>query len=179
MNSTTSAMDNIGTPSNADELCQRQAIEDIIFIHSRGLDRGDAEQLKSAYWPEAEVDYGAFKGLAHQFSELIGPALESQYELTQHSLGQSFICITDDHARAESYVTARHLLIGAREEMIFSGRYLDQLERRAGRWKIIHRQVVMDWGHCASIVDERSNPAFAALAKGSRGQQDPAYSFFN
>jgi hypothetical protein len=173
------AMTTIGMAPSVDELGQQQAIKGILFRHSRGLDRGDGALLKSLYWPEAEVDYGSFKGSAHQFSELIGPALEGGYELTQHNLGQCFIEINGDAAKAESYVTARHLLIGAKEEMIFSGRYLDQLECRDGRWKLIHRRVVMDWGHSVNIVDERNSEVFSALSKGGRGQQDPAFNFFS
>ena len=37
-------------------IADRLAIGDVLYSHSRGLDRLDAELLKSCYWPDAEVD---------------------------------------------------------------------------------------------------------------------------
>lgn len=164
--------------TNTEQLLHRQAIVDTLGQHSRGLDRGDPELIKSAYWPEATVDYGAFKGDAHQFAELIGPALASAYELTQHLLGQSLVDINGANARSETYVQARHLLLGATEELNFVGRYLDSFECREGEWKMMHRQVVMDWSLNSAVTDARNSEAFAALSKGKNTGDDPSYPFF-
>jgi hypothetical protein len=166
---------NIGVVPTSAELAHREAIREVLATHSRGLDRNEAGLLKSAYWPEAEVDYGSFRGKAHQFADLVGPALAGAYELTQHLLGQVFIVLEADRASAETYVYARHLLHGAEQELAFAGRYLDQLELRNGCWKIIHRQVVMDWSLRLDVQDERSGAAFGALAKGAGNRQDPAH----
>ena len=163
---------------SAEQLAHRQAILDALITHSRGIDRADEKILKRAYWPDAEVDYGAFKGNAHQFAEKIGTTLTSQYELTQHSLGQIHIEIDDGTAKTETYVHARHLFIGAEEELNFAGRYLDKLELRDNEWRIIHRQVVMDWSLRKPVVDERNGEAFGALSKGCRGDQDPSFALF-
>jgi hypothetical protein len=170
--------DTIGVVPTAQQLAHREAIREVLATHSRGLDRGEAGLLKSAYWPEAEVDYGSFKGEAHQFAELVGPALAGAYELTQHLLGQTFIALEDNRARTESYVYARHLLQGAGEELAFAGRYLDQFELRDGRWKILHRQVVMDWSLRVQVQDERNSEAFGALSKGSSQRADPSQQLF-
>ncbi len=159
------------------ELQHQLAIQQVIFCHSRGLDRLEADILTSCYWPEAEVDYGNFKGSAHMFCGLVVDALPASYELTQHTLGNTLIEISGTVARTESYVTAYHLLKGAKEEMIFTGRYLDTLELRGDCWKLIHRTVVMDWSRTHSIEDERNNEAFAALQKGKHREQDPLASF--
>lgn len=166
----------IGVVPGAEELAHREAIREVLATHSRGLDRNEGELLASAYWPEAEVDYGSFKGKAHQFTALVGPALADAYELTQHLLGQTFIAVDGNRASTETYVHARHLLKGAEEELAFAGRYLDQLELRDGQWKIIHRQVVMDWSLRLVVQDERQGDAFAALSKGMADRRDPAHS---
>ena len=70
-------------------------------------------------------------------------------------------------------------LAGAEEEMLFYGRYLDKLEKRDGRWKILHRQVVVDWSKRIAVQDERESEAFAALAKGAHLGEDPLYPFLN
>jgi len=46
-------------------LADHLAIYDVLVRHRRGVDRGDSGILKSTYWPDAEVAYGAFDGSAH------------------------------------------------------------------------------------------------------------------
>jgi len=166
-----------GTPPDPAQLADRQAIQDVLSSHSRGLDRHDSNLLQSCYWPDAQVDYGAYKGPAHPFAELVIPALDSQYELTRHCLSNTLVEFCGDRALTESCVTAGHLLAGAEQEMLFSGRYLDNLEKRDGSWKILHRRVVMDWSRTHPVQDERASEAFADLAKGAHGKSDPLYAF--
>jgi hypothetical protein len=104
-------------------------------------------------------------------------ALGQAYELTRHSLGNTLVTFSNNRAWSESSVHAGHLLQGAREEMLFYGRYLDKLEKRDGQWKILHRQVVIDWSKRLPVEDERGGEAFAALAKGAHLDTDPLYPF--
>ncbi len=166
------------TPATT-ELADRLAIQDVLHLHCRGLDRLDKEAIQCAYWPDAEVDYGSYKGSAHIFAELVVGALGQTYELTRHSISNILIHVTGHVAHSESSVHAGHLLLGAQEELLFYGRYLDRLEKRAGRWKILHRQVVMDWSKRIAVQDERSGKAFADLAKGGHLDTDPLYPFLN
>lgn len=164
-------------PLTADVIADRMAIVDTLHQHCRGLDRNDAELLKDCYWPEGSVDYGNFKGPAHTFTELVGPALSQIYELTRHSISNTLLEFDGSLARAESYVQAGHLLTGGKQEMRFEGRYLDTLEKRDTQWRLIHRQVVMDWSCNSSITDERESEAYTALAKGKADKTDPLYPF--
>lgn len=165
----------VGIPPSEAELADRAAIQDVLNSHSRGLDRHDLALLQACYWPEAEVDYGNFKGPAQQFAELVLPALAGQYELTRHCLSNTLFSFSGARAHTETCVNAGHLLQGAAEEMIFCGRYLDTLEKRDGQWKMIYRQVVMDWSRQHTLSDERSSEAFAALAKGTQDPTDPSH----
>ena len=90
-------------------------------------------------------------------------------------LGQTFFALDGTQARTETYVYARHLLHGGAEELAFAGRYLDQLELRDQQWKILHRQVVMDWSLRLAVQDERNGDAFGALSKGRSDRDDPAH----
>ncbi len=139
----------------------------------------DSTAIQCAYWPDAEVDYGRYKGSAHVFAELVVGALGEQYELTRHTLSNTLIVFKGHKAVCETSVNAGHLLRGAEEEMLFYGRYLDTLEKRDGRWKIFHRQVVMDWSKKLPVQDERSTAAFVDLAKGGHRESDPLYMFLN
>lgn len=166
-----------GTPPTTENIADRMAIADILHSHCRGLDRQDSELLKSCYWPEAEVDYGSYCGPAQMFAELVVGALGDSYELTRHCIGNMLIDLRGDTARVESYVNADHLLSGAALEMSFAGRYLDQLEKRNGQWRMSHRQVVMDWSRTRDVDDQRDSEAFAALSKGGHGTDDPLHNF--
>jgi hypothetical protein len=168
----------IGRTGDMHEMLERLAIEELLNFHSRGLDRCDSSLLKSCYWPDAEVDYGSFKGSAHQFAELVTKALAESYQLTQHCLSNTLIAMGGKRARAESLVTAVHLLKDGQEEMSFSGRYLDQLECRDGTWKIMQRRVVMDWSRRRAVEDERESESFAQMSKGRNDGSDPSYPFF-
>jgi hypothetical protein len=168
----------LGVVDRDQALAARLAITEIIAAHSRGIDRLDVDCLKACYWPDGEVDYGSFKGSAHQFAELVMGALAGQYQLTQHSVSNTLIEFRDSEALAESHVTARHLVLAGDEELIYVGRYLDRLECRDDRWKLAHRQVVMDWSRREAVIDERNEPAFADLAKGAQ-TEDPLYIFLN
>lgn len=168
-----------GETAGAAELADQLAIQEVIHAHSRGIDRLDQARIEAAYWPEAEVAYGAFDGPAHDFAAMVVQALRAGYELTQHRVSNTLITLAGEGAKSESYVAAHHLLHGAKEEMFFSGRYLDRHEKRGNHWKMIHRRVVMDWSRQWSVTDERESAAFAGLAKGGRLEADPLHEFLD
>ena len=167
----------IGKVSTVEELGDRLAIQEVLHSHSRGLDRGDVACICACYWPDAEVDYGAFKGPAHTFAAAVVPALTDAYELTHHAVTNTIIHFFMHQARVESYVSASHLLRGARREMIYTGRYLDTLVRHGSQWKLQHRQVVMDWSRRRKVTDQRQSESFVDLSKGRNDMQDPLYDF--
>ena len=158
-------------------IADRLAISDVLHRHCRALDRSDSAQLQQCYWPEAQVDYGSYRGPAGPFAELVVQALTGNYELTRHCIGNTLLAFEGDQARSESYVDAGHLLPGGDREMRFGGRYLDLLERRDGQWRLLQRQVVMDWSRTAAIDDERDSDGFRDLAKGRNGSDDPLHGF--
>jgi hypothetical protein len=60
-------MAEVGQVLNLEEMADRLAIIEIMHAYARVVDRADAEILKSAYWDDAELDYGGYKGSAHVF----------------------------------------------------------------------------------------------------------------
>ena len=171
-------MTRIGTPPDTGEVAARLAILEILNMHCRGLDRCESAWIKSAYWPDAVVDYGRFKGNAHAFADMVVPVLGQTYEMTQHFLGNTLFSIHGDTAKTESYLTAHHLLEGGGEDLFYSGRYLDVLDRREGRWKLSNRRVVMDWSRRLAVEDERKTEGFVDLAKGTNDGRDPIHAFW-
>jgi len=174
----------IGKEPETAELAQLMAIHEVLAVHCRGVDRADERALKSAYWPDAEVAYGGFEGLAHEFCEML-PKSIVRFAHTQHSISNVLIEFSDgadgkpSWAAVETYVTAYHYLAsedGAPDtEMTFLGRYLDRFERRDSIWKINHRRVLMDWNQNADGSAVLEGPPFDGLARGERYPSDPVY----
>lgn len=162
---------------DAGRIVDRLAIADVLHRHSRGLDRSDAALIRGCYWPDAELDYGVYKGPAHPFADLVVGALTDSYELTRHSISNTTFAFDGEQARTESYVDANHLFPGGTQELRVGSRYLDLLEKREGKWRMLQRQVVIDWSQSSEFPDERDSDAFGAFAKGRNDGSDPLHSF--
>jgi ketosteroid isomerase-like protein len=164
-----------GQVPDAAEVADRLAIMEVLAKHSRGVDRADAAVLQTAYWPDATVAYGGFNGNAHEFCEMLPGAIRA-YARTQHTLSNTCIEFRGDRALVETYVTAYHYRAvedGPDTEMTYLGRYLDTMEKRGNVWKILHRQVVMDWNQNAAATAVLEGPPFDGLARGERHPDDP------
>jgi ketosteroid isomerase-like protein len=135
-----------------------EAIRQAALRYCRGVDRLDEELMRSAYHEDATDDHGVFVGPA---SELCARVVRShrRYEATMHCVLNHAIDIADDeHASGEVYNVTyllRRERDGSRHLDTWWGRYLDQYERRDGRWAIAHRICVHEW--------TRSEPMGAAM----------------
>ncbi len=154
-------------------LLDEAAIRRVFYRYCRGIDRIDAELIRSAYWPGATDDHGVFRGSAEEFASWVVGVL-ANFEQTQHSLHQTSMDIVGERAFAETYFDARHLV--RRENRLtletFGGRYVDRLERRDGEWRIAHRVVVHDWSRIEAVPATYPNEMFA---QGLRSRDDVSY----
>ncbi len=166
-----------GAVPSLEEVQDRLAILDVLAKHSRGIDRLDLECLKSAYWPEATVEYGSFNGLGHDFATGAMEGLQA-FDRTAHTVTNSAFDIRGTEARVESHITAYHYIKGDPDmEMTFVGRYLDRMEKRGQVWKIAHRTVVHDWNQNVPASAVWEGDLFGALTKGNHGPDDAVYAF--
>lgn len=159
------------------EMADRLAILDVLARHCRGVDRADQAVLTSCYWPDATVAYGGFNGNAHRFCAILPSAIRA-YARTRHAISNTLFEFAGDVACVETYVMACHYRAvedGPDTEMTFLGRYLDRLQKRGDVWKILHRQVVMDWNRNTDASAIRNWPPFDGLARGARYPDDPLY----
>jgi SnoaL-like domain len=126
------------------EMKDRQEIYDCLMRYCRGIDRLDRELLLSAYHPDAADDHGTFVGKVEGFADYAFD-LHTRYQLrTQHHITNHICEIDGDVAHAESYYIFRSLNTQAPLHTTASGRYLDRLERRNGRWAIADRICLVD-----------------------------------
>lgn len=160
-------------------LLDREACRDLVHRLARGIDRCDAELVRSVFHPDATDDHGLFRGTAAAFVPWVMEVLAGMVR-TQHVIGNILIELDGDEARGESYFVAHHVLPGEAGEtfMVAAGRYLDRFTRRNGTWKIAHRHAVYDWSSSAPSTDIWDRARLADHAFGARGPADPSYAHF-
>jgi ketosteroid isomerase-like protein len=155
------------------ELLDKEAIRDAIVRYARGVDRGDADLVTSAYHPDAVDD----RGYEQYTGETIGPKMVEQMlggmAMTSHHCTTQSITIDGDTAGAETYTLGIHKSsFGGQESRLLSaGRYIDRFERRDGEWRIIHREMVNDMVRTLPLDDEIDIGPWA----GRRDRDDPSY----
>jgi hypothetical protein len=130
-------------PYTAQQLSDLEDIRNATLRYSRGVDRLDAELMKSAYWPDAIDHHGEFKGSAHEFAEQCMP-VHAPHAWTMHSVYNHTIELDADgiHASGELYNVTHVGFADTQEILAWYGRYLDRYEKRGDEWRIIERVCV-------------------------------------
>ncbi|MET0704571.1 MAG: nuclear transport factor 2 family protein [Mycobacterium sp.] len=128
------------------DLTDREKIRDRLARLSRGLDRRDADLIRTSYWPEAIDDQGVAVTSVDDLVAWVVPG-DPAVLATLHTLGQSLIELRGATALVETPVTAYHRIATGTEDrdVVLGGRYLDRLEKRDHDWRILHRKLVSDW----------------------------------
>jgi hypothetical protein len=129
-------------------MLDQHKVRDCVARLARGEDRRDADIIKDCFWPDATFDYAMYKGVFAEYLAWVVPGADAIID-TQHLLGQSVIELDGDKAKAETHVFSYHRVdmgegVGEHDTCI-GGRYLDEMERRDGKWAIKHRTMLYDW----------------------------------
>jgi hypothetical protein len=190
-------------PVDMERFIAEQEIKESFYRYARGADRLDAELFASAFWDDGAFNdpnsHEPISKIAEQIVEILG----RHFSLTHHLNGNTLIDFVDqDHAKTETYFRAFHrtnadmkaeeagFIIGARRlaelshvdgnvyDMVVGGRYLDQVERRDGIWKIKLRQLVFDYCTVRPSATLHAGEGMMALgaATMARDRSDPSYS---
>ena len=158
------------------ELLDKEAIRDALVRYCRGVDRGDADLICSAYHPDAEDDHG----FSRFTGETVGPVLVERLRIRSprvymhHITNQLIELQSPDRAASETYFTVWISM------------------EREGTHNVLHRSADI-WtgsnaatgsGRSAPPRDHRAHAGLAARRRGagvtpgksrSRGPRDPSY----
>lgn len=129
------------------ELADREAIRECLYRYSRGVDRLDADMLRSAYWPDCLDEHTGFSGDTEGFIAWAFPIMGTM-DQTQHIIANILISVHGDTADAEAYFYGFHrvnLPDGSKSDVVGAGRYVDNFEKRGDEWRIAKRLVITDW----------------------------------
>ncbi|MFK7730296.1 MAG: nuclear transport factor 2 family protein [Pseudomonadales bacterium] len=129
-----------------ESLIAKQDIYELVANYMRGLDRLDAELLRSVFHEDGWCEYGICDATPYEFVEFAMGALKD-HEANQHMIGNVLIDIDGDQAFGEVYFNAFHKVKSESgfDDVIIAGRYIDRYERRDGVWKIAYRSERADW----------------------------------
>jgi hypothetical protein len=125
-------------------MLDREAIRSVYTRYARGLDRGDAELIASAYHPDASEDH---HGEVYS-GETIGQTLASHVlegmSRTFTQITNITIALNGDKAGCEAYYMGLHMLKNGDRRLMSAGRSLDRLETREGVWRFVYRNILPD-----------------------------------
>ncbi|MCB2076155.1 MAG: nuclear transport factor 2 family protein [Novosphingobium sp.] len=155
-------------------IADKLAIRDLLHCYCRGLDRMDRALALSAFHANAELDYGAsFRGSAVQFMDWVWPNHERGTRHS-HNITNCYVEIDGDRAASESYsyMIMRLDLPNGAMQLQSNGRYLDEWQRRDGRWGIVRRQSVHEFQDMRRIEGPAATKR-DTLA--TRDTSDPSY----
>ncbi|PEQ12870.1 hypothetical protein B2G71_08455 [Novosphingobium sp. PC22D] len=127
----------------------QSAIRECVVRLARGEDRRDAALIRACWWPEAHFDYGVHSGDFETYLAWIVPGADAIHN-TQHLLGQTYVELDGDTAKAETHVFSYHRLDmgagnGGIRDTCIGGRYLDTMAKRGEDWRIADRIMLYDW----------------------------------
>ncbi|MDT0575992.1 nuclear transport factor 2 family protein [Croceicoccus sp. F390] len=152
-----------------DALLSRAEIHDLCMAYCRGVDRADAELIRSVFTPDASVSLGITEGSVEQFASDVTGFVTNNAQSLFHAVANEWIAVDGDRGVGELYVIA--IVIADGQEAVTGGRYLDRYERRDGRWLIARRVFVTDW--------TSNRPATnAAVAIGRTDGADPVHALW-
>lgn len=155
------------------EMRDRQQIYDCIMRYCRGIDRFDRALAKSAYHPGALDDHGGFVGPADEFIDYAIALHGHWHQRHMHMITNHIVTIDGDTAHSESYYFCRTLNREAPWESLFSGRYLDRLEKRDGKWGIVARVCTVEIRD--NLSDPNGDQRDGTHLPTSRDRNDPSY----
>jgi hypothetical protein len=153
-------------------LAAHEAIRQTANRYCRGVDRLDANLMKSAYWPDAIDDHGVFVGNAMEFCDRV-VATHGRFLATMHCIYNHSIEVDANAGTGLGEIYNVSYMLrdaddGVRYVDTWWGRYVDRYERRDGEWRIIHRVCVHEW----TRSDELSASMPIAWERFRQGNED-------
>jgi hypothetical protein len=125
-------------------LLDKEEIRETCLKYTRGIDRHDDDIAREAYHEGASDDHGTYVGAARGFVNHVGELHARHWNMHQHYVTNQTIDLEGDTAHVETYYLAALRRHDGTIDLA-GGRYVDRVERRAGRWAIADRACLVEW----------------------------------
>jgi hypothetical protein len=167
------------TSALLNRIAAEREIERALLTYCRGIDRRDADLVRSVYHDDAVDDHGgSFNGGPDEYVSWVMEHLLN-FVSSMHTLQNILIDVDEilQVARVESYCIAHHVRAGDGDELVmdvFACRYVDRFENRPERgWRIAHRIVVAEWRLRQPMLSVVEQPP--GFVRGQRDRTDVSY----
>lgn len=159
-----------------DYIRSRMDILDCVNRYARGQDRLDSELTTSAFHPDAVLDFGVFVGDPAAFVDYFYDLHRRYHHSTSHIICNHVCEIDGDRAYAETYFMVTNNNREGKPFHLGGGRYVDQFERRAGRWAIAVRKCIAEWNaDSGGDLAEKLGSLHTDVGRISRDRDDVSY----
>lgn len=162
------------------ELQSREQIRGVIEQSIRGLDRIDRAMILGAYVDGAVEEHAHFTGTVEKFAEFVCGERAARFASSTHLTGMPSVELHGEIAFAATSCVVHRVTApdpaddGPKRDFVSGVRFLDRLERRNGRWRIVHRTCVGDWAYTVP-VESGMLPEGDSRLNGRRDQADVWY----
>lgn len=146
------------------DMLDRMEIRELLLRYAHAVDRRDLTMVASCFTPDARYEGSLGNGTIEAALTALRERM-ARYESTMHLIGNQFIELRGDEASSETYTVAYHRFAGSDGPSVLSVavRYLDQVVRHDGVWRICSRVVQPEWQR----YDEVFVPAEGAYGSGT------------
>jgi hypothetical protein len=127
------------------EIADKQACADLIQAWGLCRDQGRWAELLETFHPDGQIAISWFRGAFREFVERcrknFGTGTRAKHQIWPASVRGS-----GDRALAEANVTilVRQQIEGVWVDLTSRARFLDRIERRAGRWRVLERAAIYE-----------------------------------
>lgn len=153
-----------------------RAIRRVLALYARGIDRLDLDLVRACYWDDAIDERAGYSGPVDGFIDYARSALRS-VERSNHIVANTVIDFVDSRsAYVESYCLSVDRIVVDPTAPVTSFttlRYVDRFDRRADRWAISRRRMIVDVN--VTIPDGASTPMNLTGFVGTRDVDDNLY----
>ena len=152
----------------------RQDVLDCIQRESRARDRQDLEQIAGCWWEDGVDEHGAVTTGMPDYPAKANLGHGMNFNMTSHNITNHLCELDGDTAYCESYVIGGLFWLDGKTTTIAFGRYLDQLEKRGGEWRMLTRRCTIEmsadtdgtWVHSKNVK---------GFLKALWSKEDPSY----
>lgn len=144
--------------NDTEKLVAKDKIKTQLCLYCKGIDQRDWSLVRSCFSERHHHKHGPFEGSLDEFIGFASKNL-SNVKVSQHSLSNFIITISDDGLSAQSEVnfTAVHLIeASVTEDLTYTikgkdtdwtvlGNYADQWVFEDGKWQIVKRVASQNW----------------------------------
>ena len=138
-------------------LFDESACNAVLARYGRAIDWQDRPSLESIFWPDADIDYGFFKGGGTALIDVLLHIATLSLR-RYHMMSGVNLRIDGMSAEAESYMLTQAISKsedGGLTSSVFYGRFLDRLECRQDEWRIARRVYLQHGAYAEPYIENK------------------------